>query len=82
MLSFARRYGNRCLTRAGKQVVEALTQGGPAEDCGKLKMGDVLQSIDGSPVASMTDRTPRPPPCFLRRTPKRPYVLLAHTRGH
>ena len=39
-----------------EQVVEALTQGGPAEECGKLATGDVLQSIDGSPVANMTDR--------------------------
>jgi len=48
-------------------VVEALTQGGPAEKIGKLKMGDVLQTIDGSPVANMTDRMPRPRPRSLRR---------------
>lgn len=39
------------------QVVEALTQGGPAEASEKLRTGDVLESIDGSPVAKMTDRT-------------------------
>jgi hypothetical protein len=79
VLSFARRYGNRCLTRAGKQVVEALTQGGPAEDCGKLKMGDVLLSIDGSPVASMTDRTPHPLPVFRGA---RHIVLLSSSCTH
>jgi len=36
--------------------VEALTQGGPAEACQKLQTGDILQSIDGSPVSNMTDR--------------------------
>ena len=42
------------------QVVEALTQGGPAEASEKLRTGDVLESIDGSPVAKMTDRASLP----------------------
>ena len=50
------------------QVVEALTQGGPAEASGKFEIGDVLNSIDSAPVANMTDRiSPVPSSCFCTR---------------
>jgi hypothetical protein len=47
----------RCMLLTAHQVVEALTQGGPAEASENVRTGDVLESIDGSPVAKMTDRT-------------------------
>mmetsp|Transcript_22232 Transcript_22232/g.34840 ORF Transcript_22232/g.34840 Transcript_22232/m.34840 type:complete len:91 (+) Transcript_22232:246-518(+) len=39
-----------------RQVVQALTPGGPAETNGQMQIGDVLQTIDGSKVSDMTDR--------------------------
>ena len=43
-------------THDGEQVVEALAQGGPAQLSGEVQTGDNLQTIDGAPVANMTDR--------------------------
>jgi len=37
-------------------IVQALTPGGPAERNGQVRIGDLLQTIDGAKVAEMTDR--------------------------